>query len=123
MYAFFRKILALPHASNIRAWVASVDCEPEHLINVHETDWEQCTKNWKHPIAYVLQNSCSAAVQSELIKDCIALLHAEGLKVVAVVIDRTYLNQGTAKKKLGCEFKVSRIKTCFPYPQDGNSTL
>ena len=29
--------------------------------------------HWKHPIAYVLQNACSAAVQSELIKECIAV--------------------------------------------------
>ena len=73
--------------------------------------------HWKHPKAYVLQNSCSAAVHSELIKDCIALLYAEKLKVVAVVFDGTYANQSSATG-LGCEFKVSQMKTWFPQPED-----
>ena len=33
---------------------------------------------WKHPIAYVLQDKCSAKVQAQLISDCISLLHARG---------------------------------------------
>ena len=32
------------------------------------------------------------------------------------------MNQGTAPK-LGCEFKVSGIKTWFPHPQDGSSRI
>ena len=37
--------------------------------------------HFKHPVAYFLQNKCSAAVQAELIRDCISLLHDEGLCV------------------------------------------
>ena len=48
--------------------------------------------HWKHPIVYVLQNSCSAVVQRKLIRDCTVLLHAQGLKAVAVVFDGTYMN-------------------------------
>ena len=33
-YDFVRKILKLPHASSIKAWASSVDCEPGHLTNV-----------------------------------------------------------------------------------------
>ena len=29
------------------------------------------TGHWKHPIAYALQDKCSADVQMQLIKDCI----------------------------------------------------
>ena len=41
--------------------------------------------HWKHPIGYFLQNKMSASVQAQLIKDCIGLLSAEKLNVVAVV--------------------------------------
>ena len=33
-YDFVRKIFALPHESSIRAWAASIDCEPRYLINL-----------------------------------------------------------------------------------------
>ena len=33
-YEFVRKILKLPHSSNIKHWAASVDCEPGYLTNV-----------------------------------------------------------------------------------------
>ena len=36
------------------------------------------TGNWKHPIGYLLQDKWSASVQTQLIKDCIGLLHFEG---------------------------------------------
>ena len=39
------------------------------------------TGHWKHPIAYVLQDHCSACVQAQLIKDCISLLHKESVNV------------------------------------------
>ena len=51
------------------------------------------TGHWKHPIAYVLQDKCSAYVQAQLIKDCIGLLHTEGINVLAVVFDGTFTNQ------------------------------
>ena len=41
--------------------------------------------HWKHPIGYFLQNKMSASVQAQLIKDCIGLLSAEKLNVVALV--------------------------------------
>ena len=44
------------------------------------------TGHWKHPIAYVLQNKCSADVQAHLITDCIGLLYSEGINVLAVVL-------------------------------------
>ena len=31
--------------------------------------------NFKHLIAYVLQDECTASLQSQMIKDCIYLLH------------------------------------------------
>ena len=37
--------------------------------------------HFKQPVAYFLQNKCSAAIQAELIRDCISLLHDEGLCV------------------------------------------
>ena len=117
-----RKILKLPHASSIKAWASSVDCEPDYLTNVikaigqlaarktwmqdvvlvvdamslHKmTIYDQSRKSfvslvdygaaipeaatteatealvfmivgltgkWKHPVAYVLQDKCSADV-------------------------------------------------------------
>ena len=33
-YEFVQKILALPHTFSIRAWAASVDCNPGYLMNV-----------------------------------------------------------------------------------------
>ena len=181
-YEFTRKVLALPHASSIRGWAASVDCEPGYLTNVikllgeivdkkgwmsdavlmvdamalHKgTVWDPKTKryvgtvdygtaipenedelatealvfmvvgmtgHWKHPIAYVLQNKCSAAVQAQLIRDCIGLLHGEGIDVIAVVFDGTFTNQQTAKR-LGCKLKVSDIQPWFPHPQKPRSRI
>ena len=68
--------------------------------------------HFKHPIAYVLQDKCSSAVQAQLIKDCICLLFKEGINVVAVVFDGCYTNQSTATK-LGCKMNVSELKTSF----------
>ena len=48
--------------------------------------------HFKHPIAYVLQDKCSSAVQAQLIKDYICLLFKEGINVVAVVFDGCYTN-------------------------------
>ena len=73
--------------------------------------------HWKHPIAYVFQDHCSAIVQAQLIKDCISLLHTEGLQVHAVVIDGTYTNQCTAEC-LGCKLQVTNLQTWFPHPQN-----
>ena len=33
-YEYVQKILALPHTSSLRAWAASVDCNPGYLMNV-----------------------------------------------------------------------------------------
>ena len=33
-YNFVRKLLSLPHPASIRAWAASVECEPGYLMNV-----------------------------------------------------------------------------------------
>ena len=51
------------------------------------------TGHWKLPIAYVLQDKCSAYVQAQLIKDCIGLLHTEGINILAVVFEGTFTNQ------------------------------
>ena len=72
--------------------------------------------HFKHPIAYVLQDKCSSAVQAQLIKDCIGLLYEQGLNVIGVVFDGCYTNQSTAKL-LGCVMKVSEVKTWFSHPQ------
>ena len=56
------------------------------------------TGHWKHPVAYVVQDHCSAIVQAQLIKDCIRLLHAEGVNVHALVFDGTFTNQLTAER-------------------------
>ena len=74
------------------------------------------TGHWKYPIAYVLQDKCSAYVQAQLIKDCIGLLHTEGINVLAVVFDGRFTNQQTATI-LGCTMKVSEIKPWFCHPQ------
>ena len=80
------------------------------------------TGNWKHPIASVLQDKCTTAVQALLIKDCIGLLHTEGFQVLALVFDGTYTNQSTAKC-LGCKMKVSEFQTWFQYPQKPESKI
>ena len=175
-YDFVRNLLALPHPSSIRAWAASVDCNPGYLIDVMKcigsqvqkkhwmsdvvlivdamalnkgTIWDPKTKQYvgmveygtavpevtdsyatealvfmvsglsghfKHPVAYVLQDKCSSAVQAQLIKDCIGLLYEQGLNIVAVVFDGCYTNQSTAKL-LGCVMKVSEVTTWFSHPQ------
>ena len=80
------------------------------------------TGHWKHPIAYVLQNKCSAAVQTQLIRDCIGLLHGEGIDVLAVVFDGTFTNQQTAKM-LGCKMTVGEMRPWFPHPQKMSSRI
>ena len=140
-YNFVQNLLSLPHPASIRAWAASVECEPGYLMNViklvgqiaaqnkymseavlvvdamviHKgAFWDRklhrfvgcidygvaipepsdtpatealvflvvgITGHWKHPIAYVLQDHCSACVQAQLIKDCISLLHKESVNV------------------------------------------
>ena len=80
------------------------------------------TGHWKHPIAYVLQDHCSACVQAQLIKDCISLLHKESVNVRAVVFDGTYTNQSTAQQ-LGCRMKVSCLQAWFPHPELANEKV
>ena len=48
--------------------------------------------HWKHPIGYFLQNEMPASVQAQLIKDCIGLLSAKKLNVVALVFDGSFTN-------------------------------
>ena len=72
--------------------------------------------HWKHPIGYFLQNKMSASVQAQLIKDCIGLLSAEKLNVVALVFDGSFTNQSTAVK-LGCKMSVSDLQTWFLHPE------
>ena len=43
--------------------------------------------HFKHPIGYVLYNKLTASVQTQLIQDCIRLLHGVGLHVFALVFD------------------------------------
>ena len=71
---------------------------------------------WKHPVAYVLQDKCTANVQSQMIKDCIGLLSEQGLQVHGPVFDGTFTNQQTAVK-LGCKMNVSNPQLWFPHPQ------
>ena len=72
--------------------------------------------HWKHPIGYFLQNKMSASVQAQLIKDCIGLLSAEKLNVVALVFDGSFTNQSTAVK-LGCKMSVSDLQRRFLHPE------
>ena len=58
-----------------------------------------------------------AEVLTQLIQDCIGLLHAEHLNVLALVFDGTFGNQSTAVQ-LGCKMSVSDMQTWFPHPQD-----
>ena len=67
----------------------------------------------KHPIAYVLQDKCSAKIQAQLISDCISLLHAEGINVLGVVFDGAFTNQQTATL-LGCNLDVGET-TAWSY--------
>ena len=73
--------------------------------------------HFKHPVAYFLQNKCSAAVQAQLIRDCISLLHDEGLCVHSLIFDGTYTNQFTAKQ-LGCSLTVNNFQSWFPHPSN-----
>ena len=85
------------------------------------------TGHWKHPIAYVLQNKCLAAVQLQLIHYFIGLLHVEGIDVPAVVFDGTFTNQlftnQQTAKRLGCKMKVGEIQPWFPHPQKLSSRI
>ena len=58
--------------------------------------------HWKRPIANFLQNKISADVLTQLIQDCIGLLHAEHLNVLALVFVGTFGNQSTAVQ-LSCK--------------------
>ena len=71
--------------------------------------------HFKHPVVYFLQNKCSAVVQVQLIRDCISLLHDEGLCVHSLIFDGTYTNQYTAKQ-LGCRLMVNSFQSWFPHP-------
>ena len=74
------------------------------------------TGNWKHPVAYVLQDKCTANVQAQMIKDCIGLLNEQGLQVHGLAFDGTFTNQQTAVK-LGCKMNASNPQPWFPHPQ------
>ena len=80
------------------------------------------TGEWKQPIAYVLQDKCSASVQAQLIKDCIRLLHFEGFQVLTIVFDGTYTNQGTAKP-LGCVMRVSEFQAWLQHPEKHDTKI
>ena len=80
------------------------------------------TGHYKHPIAYILQDKCTAAVQAQLIQDCIGILHQAGVNVLALVFDGCYTNQSTAKL-LGCKMKVSEMQTWFPHPHNCHSRI
>ena len=157
-YNFVRKILKLPHASSIKAWPSTVDCEPSYLANVIKAvgqlvarkTWKQdvvlvvdamslhkmtlcdqskksfvglvgfmivgLTGKWKYPVAYVLQDKCSADVQAQLITDCIGLLNEEGITVNGLVFDGSPTNSWTARKS-GCKMNVANPKYWFSHPQ------
>ena len=66
------------------------------------------SSHFKHIIAYMLQDKHTASVQSQIIKDCIKLLHCAGMKVLALGCDGCFRNQSTARL-LGCKMKMSRI--------------
>ena len=70
------------------------------------------TCNFKHPIAYVLQDKSTGAVQAQLINDCMSLLHGVGINVVAVVFDGCPSNLATAKR-LGCKMTMDEIQPWF----------
>ena len=54
-YDYVRKLLSLPHPSSIRAWAASVDCEPGYLTNVIKLLGEQVyEKRWMADVALVV---------------------------------------------------------------------
>ena len=74
------------------------------------------TGNYKHPVAYILQDKCSADVQVQLITDCIGLLHEEGIMVHGLVFDGSPTNSHTTRK-LGCKMNVAGPKYWFCYPQ------
>ena len=80
------------------------------------------TGHWKHPIAYVFQDKCSATVQAQLIKDCIGLLHTEGINISSIVFDGTFTNQRTATL-LGCKMSVEQMQTWFQHPQVSSSRV
>ena len=79
------------------------------------------SEHWKHPIGYFLQNKMSASVQAQLIKDCIDLLSAEKLNVVALVFDGSFTNQST-RVKLGCKISLSDLQTWFLHPEKEKKT-
>ena len=60
--------------------------------------------------------------KTQLIKDCIGLLHHEDLFVTVLVFDGIFGNQSTATQ-LGCIMDLSNIQTWFPHPQIPNAKV
>ena len=54
-YDFVRKLLALPHPSSIKAWAASVDCNPGYLMNVIKCIGSQVAKKpWMSDVVLIV---------------------------------------------------------------------
>ena len=77
------------------------------------------TGHWRHPIAYFLQNKCSAVVQTQLIKDCIGLLSEHGIHLYLMAltpISRLLLY-------LNANLKSMKVSHDFPHPQNSYSRV
>lgn len=70
---------------------------------------------WKIPIAYYFIKGISAKEKSNLLTECLKVLHETGLKIISITCDGTSTNLGMFRE-LGCDFNVSLLQTYFPHP-------
>lgn len=70
---------------------------------------------WKIPVGYFFNNGIDANQKSNLIEQCIRLLHDAGVTVSALTFDGDSTNI-SAVKKLGCNLKLNSLQTWFAHP-------
>jgi len=70
---------------------------------------------WKVPVGYFFINGITADQKSNIIIQCISLLHDTGVRVVALTFDGATTNLSTAKQ-LQCNLRLNSLQTWFPHP-------
>ena len=73
------------------------------------------TGYWKYPISYAFTRKVTASALSDLIINCITMLHDVGINVLSVTSD-AYSSMWSAMKKLGCDLKYPNTDVTFPHP-------
>lgn len=71
--------------------------------------------SWKIPVGYFLVDGLSGGQKSNLVLQCLELLHDTGMEVISLTFDGFPANIAMAKK-IGCSFDLDQMVTHFSHP-------